>query len=371
MGKYFLGVDQGTTRTTAVLLAGDLRIAGQGWSEHEQFFPQPGWVEHDPEELFQCCLNAIDSAIKDAGAAIHEITGMGIAHQGETVVVWDRCSGLPLYKAIVWMDVRTAGAAEALRTEHGNEIRGITGLFPNANHGGQKIKWILDNVEETAVLAERGDLMAGTLNTWLMYKLSGGRIYATDACSAGRLMLSDLKRSQWSPVMLRYLGLPDDLLPPIYDCNSHFGYTASDVFGAEIAMKGSISDGMAAMIGQGNTDVGALKITYGTGAFAILLTGESVSAPKDGLNPSCCWKINGKPEYCVSAPVYAAGAAVEWLKRNLGLFTSYDELAVMAKSVPDSAGVYFIPAFSGLGTPYFDKDAKGALLGLTGAADRR
>lgn len=372
MAKYFLGIDQGTTSTTAILIDENWNVAGKANIEHKQYYPKQGWVEHDPMELFECCRKAADMALKSIpGASPSDIVCMGIDHQGETALVWDKKTGLPIYNAIVWLDRRTADFAEMLKEKHGDYIKKVTGLWPDSAHGGPKIAWILDHVEGAREKAERGELMAGTLNTWLIYKFTGDKSFTTEGCSAARLAILDLKESKYDKNILDIYNIPEKILPPIMNCNEIFGYTSPDVFyGCKIPIAGSISDSKAALIGGAGTLPGTFKTSYGTGCFMALVTGNEIIKSNNGLVATCCWKLDGVSTYDINASCYVAGAAIQWLKNGINIIDSVSQIEPMVNSVPDTRDVFFVPAFSGLASPYWDQYARGAFIGLTGGVNR-
>lgn len=372
MAEYLLGIDQGTTLTTAVIMDEKLKIRAKASKAHHQYYPYPGWVEHNPMEIYNNILAVtLEALAQIPNAKLEEVIGMGLDHQGETCVVWDKTTGVPIYNAIVWQDRRTADWAEQLKEKHGKWIRDVTGMMPDAYHSATKIKWILDNVEGAGEKARRGELLAGTLNTWLFWKLTNGKIFATDACSANRFMLMDIRSTEWNKEITDLLEIPIDMLPPICDCNEKFGYTEPAQFlGVKVQIAGSIPDAPAGLIGGGCTKKGILKASYGTGCFMNLLTGEKLVMSDKGIFSSCCWRLNGKKFYNISGAAYIAGAAVEWLRQGLRMIDSPEETEVLSMSVPDTNGVYFVPAFAGLATPFWDQYARGLFIGLTGGVTK-
>jgi len=372
MPHYFLGLDQGTTLTTALLIDENWQVVSRGHKEHKQIYPRPGWVEHDPIDIYEACRTAIATAIKGVpGTKASDIICMGLDHQGETCLVWDKMTGVPIYNAIVWQDRRTSDFAEILKKNHGDYIQQVTGMYPDSYHSATKIKWILDNVEHARERAERGELLAGTLNTWLIWKFTGGEAYVTDGCSGGRTMLMDLNTIQWDPKIMKLIDIPESILPQILNCNEIFGYTDPKIFwGAKIPISGCLSDSHAALIGGGGCMPGTLKTSYGTGSFMNLVTGDHFIISKYGLMATCCWKLNGVPSYTLIGASYIAGAAVQWLRDGIGILKEIAHSETMAISVPDTRDVYFVPAFSGLATPYWDQYARGAFFGLTGGVNK-
>lgn len=372
MPGYYLGIDQGTTLTTAVLVNESWRVVAKASRAHKQYYPNPGWVEHDPVEIYDNCLAAAAEALsKVPGATAQDLLAIGLDHQGETCVVWDKDTGLPIYNAIVWQDRRTSDAASAWKDEFGDEILGISGLQPDAYYSATKINWLLDNVEGARVRAEKGELLIGTLNTWLHWKMSGGTCYRTDPSSAGCMMLMDLRKTEWSPFLVGLLGLPVECMPEICDSNTLFAYTKPECFlGARIPLAGSTADSPASIIGGGCAGEGILKTSYGTGSFMSFQTGQNLILTGKEQFSDCIWRIDGKPFYRLRGAAYVAGTAVEWLKSGIGIVTDVRATEQMALSVPDTNDVYFVPAFSGLATPFWDQYARGLFIGLTAGVTR-
>ncbi|MDI9493306.1 MAG: glycerol kinase GlpK [Bacillota bacterium] len=371
MGKLYLGIDQGTTVTTALLLNEQWQVVGRGQKEHRQIFPQPGWVEHDPVDIYESCLEAVRLALLQAHADPKDIYCIGMDHQGETCLLWDKRTGEPVYNAIVWQDRRTADIAEELKRTHGERIRRITGMIPDSYYSATKLRWVIDNVTGVKERIDRGELLAGTINTWLIWKFTGGASHVTDACSGVRLMLMDLEKGEWDKDLLDLMGIPREILPPIHNCNEIYGYTHPDAFfGVKVPIAGSISDSNAGIIGSGSTAPGTLKTSYGTGSFMTLITGNQVIYSKVGLMPCCCWKLSGVPSFSLTGAAYVAGAAIQWLRDGIRIINDAGETEAMAFSVEDTKDVYFVPAFAGLATPYWDQYARGIFVGLTGCIGR-
>ena len=371
MGEYYLGIDQGTTFTTALLVDNGWNVVSKGSVEHKQIYPKPGWVEHNPVELFESVLLATSQALEKIHAKASDIRAIGIDHQGETCLVWDKETGQPVYNAIVWQDRRTSDKAEYLKKTYGEKILNITGMLPDAYPSATKLRWIIDNVKGVKDKADKGKLLAGTLDTWLIWKLTGGESFSTDACSAGRLMLMDSRKTQWDPWLIELIGIPESILPPIVDCNTIFGETHPDVFfGARIPIAGSLTDANASAIGSGSSDPNTLNTSYGTGSFMGLTTGEKFIVPNYGLTCSCAWRLSGKKTYKLLGVSYVAGSAMQWLRDGLRILDNVSDSEKMAGSVDDTNGVYFVPAFAGLATPYWNQFARGAFMGLTSAVTR-
>ena len=371
MSGYYLGLDQGTTLTTAVLADEHWNIVAKASKAHRQLYPRSGWVEHDALEIYENCLAVTAQVLQQANASVHDILALGLDHQGETCVVWDKSSGLPIYNAIVWQDRRTADAAEDLKLRCGQDIHRICGMLPDAYHSATKINWILDHIPGTRARAEKGELLAGTLNTWLFWKFSGGEIFKTDPASANCTMLMDIENTQWSDRLVDMLRIPRGFLAEICDNNHLYGYTKPECFlGGRIPIAGCTTDSPASLIGGGCVGTGILKTSYGTGSFMSLQTGNRVVLSDQGIFSSCLWRMNGTPSYRMYASSYIAGAAVEWLKNGLHIIESARDTEQMALSVPDSNDVFFVPAFAGLATPYWDQYARGMFIGLTGGTTR-
>ena len=371
MGGFFLGIDQGTTLTTAVLADDAWRIVAKASRRHTNHYPRPGWVEQDPEEILENCLAVTEEVLRKAGAKKEELLALGLDHQGETCCIWEKATGRPVYPAIVWQDRRTAEEAARLEQQCGSRIRELSGLKPDAYFSATKLRWILEHVPDGINRAQKGELLAGTLNTYLFWRLSGGEIYKTDAGSAGYTMLMDLRTLQWSPELQEFTGLSGIRLPEICDTCCIYGTTDPGHFlGLRIPIAGSAGDSPASIIGGGCMGTGRLKTSYGTGCFMSLQTGGKLVYSESGLFPDCLYQVNGRPLYRLRGACYTAGAAVDWLKEGLGIIRDPAETEALALSVPDSGGVFFVPAFSGLATPFWDPYARGAFLGLTGGTGK-
>lgn len=358
---YILGIDQGTTQTTALVLNEKFKVTGRGSCPTRQVYPSPGRAEQDPELLWRSFVTAAELALKDAGIPAGALDAVGIDHQGETCLIWDKSTLRPVAPALGWQDRRTADVCEALRREHGDYILRTTGLVTDSYYSATKLRWLLDNVPGAADAAAHGRLEAGTVNTYLMRRLCG--VFATDACTGGRYMLMDLRKTQWDAELCELCGIPPGLLPPIYDCAGLFGYTDPECFfGVRIPVYGSISDSNASLLGSGICEEGVLKASYGTGCFMSLYTGKTPYISGGELTATCCRRLCGVPEYTVCGAVYSAGSAVDWLRR-VGLAGSAGETEALAASAKDT-GVYFVPAMSGMGTPYWSQDARAVFCGI-------
>jgi len=371
MRRYYLGIDQGTTGTTSLIFDNEWKICGKGYTEHKQYYPQPGWVEHDPLEIWNKTIESVAQALDTAGLQAADLRAIGLDNQGETCMAWDRISGDPVYNAIVWQDRRTAQAADRLKEKAGERIRLKTGLQVDAYFSALKIKWIIDNVKEAGIKAERGELLVGTLDTWLIWKLTGGELYMTDPSTASRTMLYNLHTRHWDKEILELTGIPEKLLPVVKDSIGMFAYTSADqFFGAKVPICGSVVDQASALFGQACFDEGTIKTTYGTGCFMLMNTGKKPVVSKNGLVTTVVWGKGSKLTYALDGGVYISGAAVQWLRDGLQIIKSAEETEELASSVPDSGGVYFVPAFVGLAAPYWDQYARGMLIGISGGTTR-
>lgn len=364
IGKYILALDQGTTSSRAIVFDSLGRICGMGQKEFTQIYPQPGYVEHDPAEIMESTLFAIRGAMAEAGVTAGNISAISITNQRETTVAWNKETGIPIYNAIVWQCRRTAQTCEELK-EAGLEeyIRDTTGLIIDPYFSGTKMKWIMDNVPEAKELAKEGKLCLGTIDSWLVFSLTGGRSFVTDVSNASRTMLFDIHSLQWDSKMLEVLSVPESALPRVIDSDEIAGI--STVLGTEIPIAGIAGDQHAALFGQCCFEEGMVKNTYGTGCFVLMNTGEKAVKSEHGLITTIAWKINGKVTYALEGSAFNAGSAIQWLRDELQIIDSASQCDVLAESVPDSGGVAFVPAFTGLGAPYWDMYARGVLLGIT------
>ncbi len=371
MAKHLLALDQGTTSSRAIIFdeAGNPTAVAQ--REFTQIFPSPGLVEHDPKEIWQTQLEVARSALRLAGIKASEISGIGITNQRETTVIWDRSTGEPVGNAIVWQDRRTSDYCLGLvKSGHAARIQEVTGLVIDAYFSGSKIRWMLDHIDGARDRADRGELAFGTIDSWLVWNLTGGRLHLTDATNASRTMLCDLASTSWSAEMLGLLGIPGSLLPEIRDSSEVYGETDAALFGAPIPIAGIAGDQHAALFGQACHAPGMAKNTYGTGCFALMNTGNTPIRSKHQLLSTVAWRIGEKTEYALEGSVFIGGAVVQWLRDQLGLIRSSAEIEELASEVPDNGGVYFVPAFSGLGAPYWDSYARGTITGLTRGSNK-
>jgi len=366
MASFILAFDQVTTSSRAIVFDGDRRVRGEAQREFRQIFRQPGWVEHDPRDIWSTQFGVAQEAIAAAGLRASDIAAIGITNQRETTVIWDRKTGQPIHNAIVWQDRRTAGICDRLRAEgHEDMIRQKTGLLLDAYFSGTKIAWLLDNVPEARAKAERGELAFGTVDTWLVWNLSGGALHVTDASNASRTLLYDIHAGEWDEALLRTIGVPRSLLPQVHSSSEIVGETAPGLFGARIPIAGIAGDQQAATFGQACVVPGMAKNTYGTGCFMLMNTGDKAVPSANRLLTTVAWQLAGKRTYALEGSVFVAGAVVQWLRDGLGIIRSSDEIEALAASVPNSDGVYLVPAFTGLGAPHWDAYARGTMHGLT------
>jgi len=368
--KYYLGIDQGTTGTTSIVFDEEWNICGKGYVEHKQYYPKPGWVEHDPIEIWEKTKESVATALIQAGINANDLRSIGLDNQGETCMAWDKKSGKPIYNAIVWQDRRTAKRADELKEKYNELIAKRTGLTIDAYFSALKIKWILDNISEAKEKADKGDLLVGTLDTWLLWKMTGGEIYVTDSSTASRTMLFNLHTNQWDDEILNIIGIEKSILPQIKDSAKIYGYTSLEFIDAKIPIAGSVVDQAAALFGQACFDKGSVKTTYGTGCFMLMNTGDKPIVSENGLITTAVWSLDNKITYALDGGVYIGGAAVQWLRDGLEIIKSADETEALAKSVPNTGGVYFVPAFTGLAAPYWDQYARGTIIGITGGTRR-
>ncbi|MFQ5688885.1 MAG: glycerol kinase GlpK [Gemmatimonadota bacterium] len=372
-GCLLLAIDQGTTSSRAVVFSREGRALGLGQTELPQMFPRPGWVEHDGERIWADTLAACRQALERAGASPSEVAAVGIANQRETTLLWERTTGRLVHSAIVWQDRRTAEWCAALR-ERGMEpmVQRRTGLLLDPYFSAGKLAWLLDHVEGARAAAKRGDLAFGTIDTWLLWKLTGGRVHATDATNAARTLLFDIHRGGWDEELLALFDIPSSVLPEVRDSSGWFGDTEAGLFGRAIPITGIAGDQQAAAFGQSLYEPGMVKGTYGTGGFLLLNTGDRPVASDHRLLTTVAWRIDGRTTYALEGSFFVAGAAVQWLRDELGLIEDAAQTEEMAAGIETTGGVYLVPGFVGLGAPYWDPEARGALLGLTrdsGAAE--
>ena len=362
--KYVMALDQGTTSSRAIIFNEKLEIVSMAQQAFRQYYPKAGWVEHDPEEIYSGICGCMAEAVNKAGLRGRDIAAVGITNQRETTVVWDRETGRPVYNAIVWQCRRTADICSALKgkglAEH---IRKTTGLVVDAYFSGTKIKWILDHTEGARELAEEGRLLFGTIDSWLIWKLSGGRAHVTDVTNASRTMLFDIRRLDWDPVLLRELGIPRAMLPQVLPSSTHFADMQWD--GTSVPITGVAGDQQAALFGQCCFEAGEAKNTYGTGCFLLMNTGTQAVESSHGLLTTLAASADGKVRYALEGSVFVGGAVMQWLRDEMHLLEDAGDASRLAQKVPDNGGVYLVPAFTGLGAPYWDMYARGTIVGIT------
>ncbi|WLR49085.1 glycerol kinase GlpK [Halobacillus litoralis] len=365
--QYILSIDQGTTSSRAILFNKEGKIVETAQKEFEQFFPKPGWVEHDANEIWTSVLACIAEVLRKSDVGPDQIAGIGITNQRETAVVWDKNTGKPIHKAIVWQSRQTEDICKELRAAGHNDLfRGKTGLLLDPYFSGTKVKWMLDNVEGAREKAENGDLLFGTIDTWLVYKLSGGNAHITDYSNASRTLMYNIYDLKWDEELLDILGVPASMLPEVKPSSEIYAHTVDyHFFGHEVPIAGIAGDQQAALFGQACFEKGMAKNTYGTGCFMLMNTGEEGVASDHGLLTTLAWGLDGKVEYALEGSIFVAGSAIQWLRDGLNLIESAPETESLATAVESSDGVYLVPAFVGLGTPYWDSDARGAMFGLT------
>lgn len=364
---YILSIDQGTTSSRAVLFNHKGEIVESSQQEFQQFFPKPGWVEHDANEIWTSVLACIAEVLRKSDISPSQIAGIGITNQRETTVVWDRNTGKPIYKAIVWQSRQTDGICNELKEQGLNEVfRKKTGLLIDAYFSGTKVKWILDNVEGAREKADNGDLMFGTIDTWLVYKLSGGKAHVTDYSNASRTLMYNIYDLEWDQELLDILTVPKSMLPEVRQSSEVYANTVDyHFFGHEVPIAGMAGDQQAALFGQACFEKGMAKNTYGTGCFMLMNTGEKGVDSEHGLLTTLAWGVDGKVEYALEGSIFVAGSAIQWLRDGLQIIENAPESENYAMQVDSTDGVYMVPAFVGLGTPYWDTDARGAVFGLT------
>lgn len=366
MQKYILALDQGTTSSRAILFDKPGNIISSAQKEFTQYFPKPGWVEHDPMEIWDSQLSMAKESLKAESLNISNVAAIGITNQRETVVVWDRSTGKPIYNAIVWQDKRTANICDRLKEEgHAESIRKKTGLVVDAYFSGTKVKWILDNVEGARDKANAGELAMGTIDSWLIWNFTKGSLHVTDVTNASRTLIYNINTMEWDDELLDLLTIPRSMLPEVKQSSEIYGQTSAEVMGGEIPISGIAGDQQAALFGQMCTKPGMVKNTYGTGCFMLMNIGEEPTLSKNNLLTTVAWKINGKTEYALEGSIFIAGAVVQWLRDSLKIIETSSDVEALANSIESSEGVYFVPAFSGLGAPYWDQNVQGSLLGLT------
>ncbi|MFP3920494.1 MAG: glycerol kinase GlpK [Dichotomicrobium sp.] len=366
MSGYVLAIDQGTTSSRAIVFDQALNAVGVSQKEITQHYPASGWVEHDAEEIWQSVATTVPAALREAGLSAADIAAIGITNQRETVVIWDKATGAPIHKAIVWQDRRTAGMCEKLK-KRGLEAKFTrrTGLILDPYFSGTKIAWLLDKVDGARERAEKGEILAGTIDSFLIWRLTGGETHLTDATNASRTLVYNIAKRQWDAKLLKILDIPAAILPEVRDCADDFGVTEKSLFGAEIPILGVAGDQQAATIGQACFEPGMLKATYGTGCFAVLNTGAELVRSKNRLLTTIAYRLDGKTTYALEGSIFVAGAAVQWLRDGLKTISEAADSGKLAEEADPSQDVYLVPAFVGLGAPYWDAGARGAMFGIT------
>ncbi|TXD85213.1 glycerol kinase GlpK [Subsaximicrobium wynnwilliamsii] len=366
MEQYILALDQGTTSSRAIIFDKKGNIFSVAQKEFTQYFPKPGWVEHDPAEIWATQAGVAAEATTKKGLNGKNIAGIGITNQRETVVVWDRKTGDPVYNAIVWQDKRTADYCEQLKDEGKAEmIQKKTGLIIDSYFSATKVKWILDNVEGARERAEKGELVLGTIDTWLIWNFTKGELHVTDATNACRTLLFNINTMEWDDELLTLFDIPKSMLPEVKDSSEVYGHTKTTIFASKIPIAGIAGDQMAALYGQMCTDKGMVKSTYGTGCFMLMNIGDKPILSKNNLLTTVAWRINGKTEYALEGSIFIGGAVVQWLRDGLGIIRRSSDVEKLAESVESTEGVYFIPAFAGMGAPYWNQKAQGTIFGIT------
>ncbi|MEH6395443.1 glycerol kinase GlpK [Pseudoalteromonas sp.] len=366
MSKYILSIDQGTTSSRAVLFTKDAQVYAAAQQEFQQYFPENGWVEHNPDDIWQTVISSAQKALADKQVKAEEIIAIGIANQRETTLVWNKTTGKPIYNAIVWQDRRTSEYCDSLRDAgYSESVNDKTGLLLDPYFSATKIRWILDNVAGAKEQAAAGELAFGTVDTYLLWQLTDGKVHKTDATNASRTLLFNIHKQCWDEELLCLFDIPASMLPEVMDSAADFGLTASALFGAPIAIRGIAGDQQAALIGQACFEEGMAKSTYGTGCFLMLNTGDKALKSNNRLLTTIAYRLNGKPTYAIEGSIFMAGATMQWIVEGLKLLEHAGESEALVKGVPLDHGVFLVPSFTGLGAPYWDANARGAILGLT------
>lgn len=364
--SHIIAIDQGTTSSRAIVFDGAMRVKASAQQEFTQAFPASGWVEHDPEDIWATVTATVRGAIDRAGLTAADITAIGITNQRETTVVWDKVTGEPIHNAIVWQDRRTADICARLKAEgHEPQVTHKTGLLLDPYFSGTKLAWILDNVAGARARAQKGDLLFGTIDCFLIWRLSGGKVHATDATNASRTLLYNIRENRWDEDILRLLDIPRAMLPHVRDCAADYGTTRPDLFGRAIPILGVAGDQQAATIGQACFQPGMMKSTYGTGCFALLNTGGTLVESRSRLLGTIAYRLNGQTAYALEGSIFIAGAAVQWLRDGLKIIRAAGETQPLAEAADPAQDVVLVPAFTGLGAPYWNADCRGAIYGLT------
>ncbi len=366
MSSYILSLDEGTTSARSFIW--NEKGEPVSWAQYEfpQHYPKPGWVEHDPNEIWEAQLKSIKVAVSRAKINIKDIRALGVTNQRETTILWDKHTGKPVYNAIVWQCRRTADIVDWLKKEgYAEEIAKRTGLVPDSYFSGPKIKWILDNVPSVRERAEKGEILFGTVDTYLIWRLSGGKLHVTDHTNASRTMIFNIKKLDWDPELLEILNIPEEILPEVKNSSEVYGYTDKEILGEEIPISSAVGDQQAALVGQLGVKEGVVKATYGTGTFILVNTGSNIVSDSNGLLTTIAYSRRGNITYALEGSVFVSGAAIQWLVEGLGIINSPTEAEELANRVESSEGVYVVPAFTGLGAPYWDQYARGLIIGIT------
>ena len=366
MSKFILSLDQGTTSSRAIIFDKTGSIIAAAQKEFTQIFPKPGWVEHNANEIWSTQLGVATEAVLKAGLTINDIAAIGITNQRETTVVWDRETHQPVYNAIVWQDRRTADYCDQLKKDgHAEKIKAKTGLVTDAYFSGTKVKWILDNVEGARAKAEKGELCFGTIDSWLLWKLTNGKVHATDVSNASRTLLYNIYELKWDEELLTMFGIPKNMLPDVRSSSEVYGTTENILTAVPVPVSGIAGDQQSALFGQMCTQPGMVKNTYGTGCFMLMNTGTKPVVSKNNLLTTIAWKVNGEVQYALEGSVFIGGAVVQWLRDGLKIIQTSADVEALAEKVNDNGGVYFVPAFTGLGAPYWNPHARGTIVGIT------
>jgi len=366
MSKYILALDQGTTSSRAIIFDKQGNIVATAQKEFTQLFPQPGWVEHDANEIWSTQLGVATEAVLKAGLTVHDVAAIGITNQRETTVVWDRNTHQPIYNAIVWQDRRTADYCDSLKKDgHEANIKAKTGLVTDAYFSGTKVKWILDNVAGARKKAEAGELCFGTIDSWLLFKLTSGKVHATDVSNASRTLLYNIHTLEWDKELLELFTIPQNMLPEVRSSSEVYGHTENILTAVKIPVSGIAGDQQSALFGQMCTQPGMVKNTYGTGCFMLMNTGNKPVTSHHNLLTTIAWKVNGEVQYALEGSVFVGGAVVQWLRDGLKIIQTSGDVEALALKAKDNGGIYMVPAFTGLGAPYWNQHAKGTIVGIT------
>lgn len=372
MKKYVMALDQGTTSCRAIIFDKNGKIIGMSQKEFTQYYPQAGWVEHDAIEIWNTQVAVMRAVLNDNKIAAEDIAAIGITNQRETAVVWEKATGRPVYNAIVWQSRQTADICEEIKKQgHEAYVRETTGLVVDAYFSGTKVKWILDKVAGAREKAQKGELLFGTMDTWLIWNLTKGKVHVTEYTNASRTLMFNIKTLKWDDKMLEILSVPKEMLPEVKDSSSIYGNIDASILGSEIPIGGAAGDQQAALFGQACFKPGMVKNTYGTGCFMLMQTGEKLIPSKNGLLTTIAWSLNGKVEYALEGSIFIGGAIIQWLRDELKMLDNAADSEYFATQVKDSNGVYIVPAFAGLGAPYWDMYARGTIVGLTRGANKK